>query len=184
MSTAQASSVNHKEIESDTTTTSYADRETEVLKFYLDSLKYYKKSGTRNRIDHYLVNSAVIVLSSVIPILVYAAPTRQLLQAGAAAVVAMLASINSFFRFRENWIKNINAAHALQIELIKFKAHVGDGYSASLERQTALDNLIKNYEAIAETALTEWRTIVSMAPDQVSAQASPPRPSLKSYDVR
>jgi Protein of unknown function (DUF4231) len=113
----------------------------------------------------------VIVLSGLIPILVYAAPQRQLPQALAAAVVAMLAGINSFFRFRENWIKNINAAHTLEIELTKFKAHVGETYSPSFEQQTALDNLMKNYEAIAETALTEWRTIVSMAPDQISIQA-------------
>src|SRR5688572_12555245 len=149
MSNTHPLNINHKEIESDTTTTSYAQRETEVLEFYLDSLKYYKKSGTRNRINHYLVNTAVIVLSSLIPILVYAAPERQFPQALAATVVAMLASVNSFYRFRENWIKNINAAHALQIELVKFKAHVGEGYSHTLERQMALDNLIRNYEAIA-----------------------------------
>lgn len=173
--------MNNNEIQSDTSKSSYAERETELLAFYTDTLKYYKKSGTRNRIDHYLVNSLVIVLSSLIPILVYAAPQQQLLQALIAAVVAMLASINSFFRFRENWIKNINAAHALQIELTKFKAHVGESYSPPLERQTALDNLMKNFEAIAETALTEWRTIVSMAPDQVSMHAPSSKIVLKNY---
>jgi hypothetical protein len=58
----------------------------------------------------------------------------------------------------------------MEIELTKFKARVGQDYSPKLETQTTLDNLMMHYEAIAETALTEWRTIVSMTPEQVAIQ--------------
>ena len=149
---------------------SYSERENEVLQFCSDNLKYYKQSGTRNRINYYLLNSALIVLSSVLPIMVVMAPEGRLLNAAVAAVVGMLTTVNSFYRFRENWIKNINAAHALSIELTKFRGRAGHDYLPTLDAQTALNNLMKHYEAIAETALTEWRTIVSTTPTNLGSQ--------------
>jgi len=112
----------------------------------------------------------MLILSGAIPILIYS-KVGEFLSAVPAAVVGMLAGMNGFFRFRENWIKNSNAAHALSIELIKYKAGTPPDYSANLEPQATLDNFMIRIEAIAESALTEWRTLVSMAPDPSELQS-------------
>jgi hypothetical protein len=116
----------------------------------------------------------MLILSGAIPILIYT-NVPNLLRAVPAAVVGMLAGMNSFFRFRENWIKNSNAAHALSVEFVKYKAGTPPDYSDALEPQAALDNFMVRIEAIAEAALNEWRTLVSTAADPDELQESPKR---------
>lgn len=154
--------------------TSYAEREKTVLKFHSEQLKYYKDRGTRNRLQYYTSHSAMLILSGAIPILIYT-NVPNLLRAVPAAIVGILAGMNSFFRFRENWIKNSNAAHALSVELVKYKAGTPPDYSANLESQAGLDNFMVRIEAIAEAALNEWRTLVSMAADPSDLQSTPKR---------
>jgi hypothetical protein len=102
----------------------------------------------------------------------YEAPYHKVLQAVTAATIGVLAAMGSFFRFRENWIKNMNAAEALRIEMIKFKTRTGDNYASNLEAQVRVNNLMAHYEIIAETALNEWRTLVSTAPDIIAATSN------------
>ncbi len=133
-------------------------RDEKILRHCNDLIAYYEKSRSAQRNWYQFLQSTVIVLSALTPVLILWADLPKWLQALPAAVASMAAGMIGVFRYHENWVSSKDTAEALKSELLAFETRTTEYYRTDLDDDTALDNFIVRIESIHKGQISVWST--------------------------
>lgn len=135
----------------------------EYLRFrFKDQISLYDHKANYNKRLHLLTTSALVVLSSFLPVGIIFLPTQyKMINVFVAVVLAILVALLRVFRFEDRWINLRSSAELLKREKMMFDVKVGE-YS-HIENPEV--RFIERVESIISRENTVWLTTLAQRQD-------------------
>ncbi len=127
---------------------------------YLAEISWYDKKSLRNQIWYRALQSSLIILSALTPVLIALAekadsmPWVKSLSLITSVLVAILATSLKTFKFEENWLNYRTTCETLKKEIHFFNAGI-DEYKDNQDREGLF---VKRVEALISRENTLWLT--------------------------
>ena len=134
-------------------------RRSYALKRCDELVDWYTRARRRSRIWYYSLQSAIILLGGISPMLILALPEKRydVLKATPPAVAAVLAGLVTLFQFHDQWIRRSVTAEALKSERVKFTARAGASYGSTMKEDAAIENFVLAIEGISSNSVSQWQ---------------------------
>jgi hypothetical protein len=134
----------------------FATRQKRAIARYDILIAWYLSSRTRARCLFYSIQTLVIVLSGITPVIVIA-DAHPFWHGLFPAMSAIFAGLLGIYQFHDSWMRRSVAAESLRREHSKYITRVGTDYGLHLTADQALNHFVVNIEDIAADEVSQWR---------------------------
>ena len=134
-----------------------SDELNDVEAYCLDLISRYECHGRSNRRLWKVLQSLVVVMSAITPLMILVDGVPKLMVATPASIASISAALLAIFRWRELWVVFAMTAEALKIELLKYRTRSGPHYSSPVSNEAARSAFIGRIEVLTSGEMQSWQ---------------------------
>ena len=127
-----------------------------ALKKCQSSINWLRRYKNRSRNLFQFSQVAIIVFSTLTPVLILVTDLPKWAQALPAALAAIAATLSNVFHWQENWVRRASTLQAMEAEQLKYETKTSSAYELDLDEQQALTNFVEQITILNLTEVSNW----------------------------